>query len=228
MDRNQAIESILKAVKEDITQFLDVHDQIDSSIEYEERVLEISRRFARNLISRSAGNWPKSRNAKKKVLTTFGRVEVKKVHVLCKCTEKFRISERMQGLMCLLGQSMVFEDGEEIFEKTLDLDISAKQIQRVSEYYGSALDPLIKANCEAVIPTLETKQKDEAVYVMMDGSMVCTRGKQRWHEMKLGRIFYDSQTIDIQQNRREITRSVYVSHFGSADNSKTSTVFDAV
>ena len=142
---------------------------------------------------------------------------MKKKHVLCKCTRKFRISERLQQLMCLLGQSMVFEEAEETFNKVLNLDVSAPQIQRVCGHYGGALDPLIQANCNAVIPKLENKQKDDTAYVMVDGSMVYTR-EDRWREMKLGRVFYDSQIVDIQRNRREIAKSVFVSHLGCADD----------
>lgn len=141
---------------------------------------------------------------------------MKKDHVLCQCTRHFRISERLQGLMCLLGQSMVFEEASEVFSQMMRLDISAPQIQRVCAYYGSQIDPLIKANCEAVIPRLETNQKEDTAYVMVDGSMVFTR-EDKWREMKLGRIFYSSQIADIQTDRREIMKSIYVSHLGSVD-----------
>ncbi len=51
---------------------------------------------------------------------------------------------------------------------------------------------------------------------MMDGSMVFTR-EDKWREMKMARIFLDSQLVYIQQDRREILRSIYVSHLGSVD-----------
>lgn len=143
-------------------------------------------------------------------------MEVLKKHVLCKCTKKFGISERMQGILCNLGQALVFEEGSGILEELLGLDVSAKQIQRVSEHYGGKFDDLIRSNCEAVIPNLNAKDNDP-IYVMVDGSMLCTRGEQRWREMKLGRIFNGSQVVDIQENRREVIQSIYVSHLGSAD-----------
>jgi hypothetical protein len=43
-------------------------------------------------------------------------------------------------MMCLLGQDCVFEDCEEMFEQFLGIAVSAKQIQRVSEYYGGRLE----------------------------------------------------------------------------------------
>lgn len=141
---------------------------------------------------------------------------MKKDHVLCHCTGHFRVSERLQGLTCFIGQSMVFDEASETLNKLLDVDISAPQIQRICGYYGSELDLLVEANCEAVIPRLETNQKEDTTYVMVDGSMVFTR-EGKWREMKLGRVFYESQNVDIQENRREIVNSIYVSHLGSVD-----------
>jgi len=42
---------------------------LSSSIEYEERVRALSKKFARHLISGSQGELPKSRNSKKKCQT---------------------------------------------------------------------------------------------------------------------------------------------------------------
>ncbi len=141
---------------------------------------------------------------------------MKKDHVLCKGTSSFKISERMRGLMCLLGQSVVFEEASEIFKEILDVEISAPQIQRICVHYGELLDPLIESNCEAVIPKLETNKKGDPAYVMVDGSMLFTRD-DKWRELKLGLIFYDSQVVDIQLNRRKICKSIYVSHLGNVD-----------
>lgn len=135
---------------------------------------------------------------------------------MCKCTKRFKISERLQGLLCYLGQQMVFEDASEALKRVIGIDVCAPQIQRVCGYYGSAMDPLIKANCEAVIPTLDDGQRTEKpTYVMVDGSMVYTR-EDKWREIKLGRVFNQAHLVDIQPNRREITQSLYVSHLGDA------------
>jgi hypothetical protein len=58
-------------------------------------------------------------------------------------------------LLCLLGQSKVFEEASELLEKLVGLKISGMQIQRVSEYYGSQFDPAIDRNIESCIPKLE-------------------------------------------------------------------------
>ena len=78
---------------------------------------------------------------------------------MCNGTKKFAITRRIQVLLCLLGQSKVFEEGSELIEKLLGLNISGMQIQRVSEYYGALLDPAIERDIESCIPMLEDVKK---------------------------------------------------------------------
>lgn len=61
----EIVDSILESMREELTQFVDEESQITSSLEYEERVLELSRKFAAGLITKSQGKMPKSRNSKK-------------------------------------------------------------------------------------------------------------------------------------------------------------------
>jgi len=123
----------------------------------------------------------------------------------------------MRGLMCLLGQSVVYETASEILNETMNVEISAPQIQRICVHYGELLDPLIKSNCESVIPKLETKIKDDSTYVMVDGSMLFTR-ESKWRELKLGVVFHDSSVVNIQDKRRRICESIYVGHLGSVND----------
>lgn len=116
---------------------------------------------------------------------------MKKDHVLCSGTKKFAITRYLQMLLCLLGQSKVFEEARELLEQLVGLKISGMQIQRVSEYYGDQLDPAIDCNIESCIPKLEDVKKGDAVYVMADGSMLLTRD-EKWKEVKLARIFTHS------------------------------------
>lgn len=132
-------------------------------------------------------------------------------------TQTFGISQHMQGLYCFVGQSVVYEEGCKLFKKLMDIEVVSPQIQRVCLHYGKAIDTLVEANCEAVIPRLPDVPKPSPLYVMVDGCMLFTR-TDKWKELKLGRIFYDSQVVDIQTNRREVLNSVYVSHFGSVDD----------
>lgn len=131
-----------------------------------------------------------------------------------KGTSKFSITQRMQGIFCHVGQSTVYDEGRELLDELMGVTTTAPQIQRVCLHYGLTIDTLVNANCESVIPRLKSKNKQDALYVMVDGCMLYTRNNE-WKELKLGRFFHDSQVIDIQRNRREVMNSVYVSHLGS-------------
>lgn len=120
----------------------------------------------------------------------------------------------MQGLMCLTGQSVVYNEASELLKELLDIEIAAPQIQRVCLHYGGSIDPLIASNCETILPQLEVKNKADATYIMVDGCLLFTREDQ-WKELKLGRIFQQSQVVETHAKRKEIRHSIYVSHLGS-------------
>lgn len=130
---------------------------------------------------------------------------------------KFKVTVYLQVLICLLGQQTVFENASELLHQFLGIEVSPKQTQRISEWHGKQIDPIIKANHTVYMPQMPSpKTDDERTYVMMDGSMVYTR-EEKWKEIKLGRIFHECQNIDIQKDRNEIQHSVYVSHLGSVE-----------
>mgnify|MGYP001797732479 CR=1 FL=1 len=134
---------------------------------------------------------------------------------MSKGTSKFAISQRLRTLMCLVGQAVVFEEGCELIKELMGVEIGSSQLQRVCTYYGKQVDALIKANCESIIPRLESAQHTpDSAYVMMDGSMIFTT-EHEWRELKLGRVFYDHQVVTIHPKRREVIQSVYVGHLGS-------------
>jgi hypothetical protein len=119
-------------------------------------------------------------------------------------------------MLCFVGQGYVFEEGEEILAQTLGIDVSAKQIQKVSEHYGGKLEEQQEQYKElkAAPPRLEFSDDSAPVYMMTDGSMVFTR-EDGWKEMKVGRIFSESDRITIQPERNEILQSHYLCHFGT-------------
>jgi len=133
---------------------------------------------------------------------------------MCSSTTKFAISQHLQILLCFLGQSVVYDDASEICEKMLHIDISSPQIQRVCRFYGGLIDSIIDKNLEEFIPVLDDVTKQDDIYVMVDGSFLFTN-KEKWKEIKLGRIFTDRSAIPINSNRNEVMESVYVSHLGS-------------
>lgn len=140
---------------------------------------------------------------------------VSKKHVLCKHTRHFGITGKLQEILCLLAQGYVFEEASEMLRELLGIHISAKQIQRLSENYGQQLEAQLQeqARGKQAAPVLPLKAKQEAVYVMLDGSMVFTR-KGEWKEMKVARLFKAASQVQVQEHRGQIMQSLYVCHLG--------------
>lgn len=135
--------------------------------------------------------------------------------MLCEHTRHFGVSAKLQEVLCLLAQGQVFEEAEEVLHQLLGVEISAKQIQRLSEHYGEGLEAQLQAQAEGkeATPVLPLKQEGETVYVMLDGSMILTR-KAGWKEMKVGRLFKASSRVQVQKDRGEVRHSLYVCHLG--------------
>jgi len=131
-------------------------------------------------------------------------------------------------MMCLLAHDHVFDESENLFQVFLGLDVSAKQIQRVSEHHGEQLEEYEKIyqddteETQAVPSVAQTvpmvsKDNNESVYVMIDGSMIYTR-EEKWKEMKVGRIYSENSRVLIQKNRTEVTDSLYVCTLGNKND----------
>lgn len=141
-------------------------------------------------------------------------LELSKKHPLSSGTGSFAVSEKLRGLCCLTGQAEVYDQASELLWEIGGIRISSMQIQRICTHYGSLIDPLIASNASAVIPLVNQKSADDPLYVMIDGAMLFTRPNE-WKEVKLGRIFCDSHTVEMSAKRRATLQSVYVSHLGS-------------
>jgi hypothetical protein len=85
-------------------------------------------------------------------------------------TEKFGVSSKMQSLICLLASNSVFEEAAESFHDLLGIDISAKQIQRISEYYGQQLEEFEVNYQETVLapPRVDAEASQSPVYIGSD------------------------------------------------------------
>ena len=66
MKDKQIAASILESIKQEVEEFVKTESEITDALEYEEKVLALSRKFAKELINQSQGKLPKSRNSKKK------------------------------------------------------------------------------------------------------------------------------------------------------------------
>jgi hypothetical protein len=65
MKSKELADAIWESMREEVIQFIEQESQITSSMDYEQRVIDLSRKFARDLITKSQGKMPKSRNSKK-------------------------------------------------------------------------------------------------------------------------------------------------------------------
>lgn len=153
----------------------------------------------------------------KKVVTSLGRFELSKRHPLAQGTGKFAMSERVRRLCCLTGQATVYSQASELLEQIGGISITGMQIQRLCTHYGSMVDPLIQADCEAIIAKPSQRDAQDPLYVMVDGAMIFTREDQ-WRELKLGRVFAHDQIVELNPSRREVRQSLYVSHLGSVSD----------
>lgn len=144
----------------------------------------------------------------------MGSLEVNKDHILNQSGGNFQISSYLQDILCYLGQLTTFEEGSEVMEKLTGQKVNAKQIERVSHYYGNMLEENFERSIEnGEEAKYKEEDKNEVHYAQVDGGMVLTR-EDSWKEMKLARIFKDENDIEISKNRNLITESQYVAHLG--------------
>ena len=64
-NKEELVDALMASMRAEVLQFMEQESKITSPIEYEQRVIELSRQFAKNLIAKSQGELPKSRNSKK-------------------------------------------------------------------------------------------------------------------------------------------------------------------
>ena len=133
---------------------------------------------------------------------------------MSKTPNGFLMTPYLQDKVCYIGQGEAFEEGSETLHRLMGLDVSNKQIQRISEHFGQCLEDktelMIK---EDAIENVPEKKSTEVIYAMTDGSMVFTR-EEKWKEIKLGRVFKADENIPITESRNWIKVSTYCAYLG--------------
>lgn len=124
----------------------------------------------------------------------------------CRTPYGFQMSPYLQDLVAFTGQNHVFEDGSEQLEKLLGLQVTAKQIERVTHGYGELIE--LKPSQPS-----QTHPKEGLHYCMVDGGMVLTR-EDDWKEMKLARVFEAKSHMSASEKRNFIKESTYEAHLG--------------
>lgn len=122
----------------------------------------------------------------------------------------YQISPYMQERYVLAGQSDVYDKCNDLISKFLRVEVNAMQVHRVTNTYGELSANLI--NVES-LSALKEVSKEDVVYSQMDGGMVLTR-EDGWQEIKIGRLFRQSDIHVMSLKRQEILDSIYTAHLG--------------
>lgn len=187
------------------------------------------------------------KNALTRILSMFGHIPVTRDELFCRRCHKgygvidkiigiygdHRITKGMTELITYMAQLVPsFERASEAIKKLLKIEVSAKQIQVVSEEVGKEVFDKEKAEAKeaferpekAAPQEVSVNRKEGRLYIITDGSQVNTRVEDEngttWKEMKLGLIFCDKDVIKRSDESHIITKKEYVSFFGSANEFK--------
>lgn len=154
---------------------------------------------------------------KKKLKSSLGDVIIPKIHPLSQTPNGFLMTTYLQDQVCYVGQKEAFEEGSETLLRLMGAEVSNKQIQRISEYFGQCLEEkteqLIK---EDPIVNVAKEDSTKITYAMTDGSMLFTR-EEDWKEIKLGRLFKAEENIPVTESRNWIKDSKYCAYLGNCE-----------
>jgi len=195
-----------------------LHSGIDShtnSYDFEKSIRTEIVSLGHSVYQELVGGCEITKNERMKLMTSFGEVIMKKSHPLAVSPGGFKISAYLQEQMCRTGAKMTFEESEEELNELLGIETNAKQIERLCHYYGDHLGQIDwrEVYSDGVQLRIPFNQQ---FYVLMDGCMLLTRDKaQAWKEVKLCRMFYNSERVEsVSKNRNMLTASRYVAHLG--------------
>lgn len=134
-------------------------------------------------------------------------MEVNKAHLYCRTPYGFQMSPYLQELVVFSGQNHVFEDASEQLARLAGVEVTAKQVERLTHAYGELIETDLGDQDNESLP------KDALHYCMVDGGMVLTR-EDDWKEMKLARVFEAKAHMAESEKRNFIRNSTYAAHLG--------------
>lgn len=206
-------EQISAMIKKEVAAWLSSQQGQTDGYQYEKTFVECWRSVGQKVLQESLGRIPGSKN-KKKLQSSLGEIIVPNNHSINQMANNFRMTSYLQENVCFVGQKETFEEGSETLQKLMGIEVSNKQIQRVSEHYGQCLEEGIEQQLKEDAPHCILKQEDATpVYGMCDGSMVFTR-EEKWKEIKLGRFFKGTDNLAITEHRNWIEKSKYCALLG--------------
>ena len=121
----------------------------------------------------------------------------------------------MQEKMVFVGQNDCYGIGSEMLSRLLLVSINPMQLYRITNTYGKILEEDKVLNIDAIEDESLGINKEECVYAMVDGSMLFTR-EDKWKEVKVGRVFKESDCMEIGGERGWIKSSLYETYLGES------------
>jgi hypothetical protein len=124
----------------------------------------------------------------------------------------FGISPYMQEWMTYAGHLKCYVRSHEILEQFLSIEMSPSQVYRVTDHVSESL----KGEDELTERTLPPVSQTDVLYVEIDGSIICTRNRESWKEIKPARLFRGNDCLNPNSELSYLTNSQYVGYFGNS------------
>jgi hypothetical protein len=145
----------------------------------------------------------------------------------------YKVTKQMMLKIAYYAQNQAsFEAASKLFKEEFRIEISGKQIERISEYVGKKVFEKdtkeakeIFDNMHKSIPQIkEEDKKDITLYIMMDGAAVNTRVEDEngstWREAKTVMVFTDKDIIKRKDGSKIIVKKNYSTYIGSVEEFK--------
>ena len=95
--------------------------------EYEKRFEEIWIELGREVLQKGIGDSGKDRRVKKKILTRFGKIELKNSHPFSEIIKTFKVSPYLQDQIVYTSQKEVYSESSSTLNKLLRIKVSTSQ-----------------------------------------------------------------------------------------------------
>lgn len=162
---------------------------------------------------------------KKKFESRFGEIEITKSNDWSKGLNGFNVTPYFQEIQAFAGQADNYTMSVAWLEKLLRVSVSRSQVERITKSLAGQLedegDGLAVAQLERSADLVAAAGDDTNVYCMVDGSMLQTREGAKsndWKEVKLGRIFMDSEILGVDKHHNWIRKSIYSAYLGDSQS----------
>jgi hypothetical protein len=151
-------EDLTQRMAQQIVQWQVSQQNQTSGYEYEKSFTDLWQELGQEVFQASLGEAKYNKNSKKSQ-NAMGEVIVAKTHPLAQCPNGLRLSSHLQEVITYLGSDFVFEEASGLLEKLLGVNVSAKQIQKVSEDFGQLLEEEAQQLEASITSSLKTSQE---------------------------------------------------------------------